>query len=163
MGWLFVCCLQLCHQLGVLVTFRSVCRQCGERQQGHPVVWHVIGWWCGDGDTEGDDGNGEDEEDDEVGHQLTDWLSWQLLVLPSASISCLRWQKKNCRQTSSAWSQQGFSKFFNRGRSNGQFSGQCLTNVCVCVCVCARVRVCVCGCVYINRIKSESYLSCFFF
>lgn len=35
--------LQLCHQLGVLVAFRSVRRQRRERQQGHPVVRHVIG------------------------------------------------------------------------------------------------------------------------
>ncbi len=39
-----VVCLQLGHQLSVLVTFRGLRRQCGERQQGHPVVWHVIGW-----------------------------------------------------------------------------------------------------------------------
>ena len=80
-------------------------------------------------------------------------ISWQTDSADSC-LFCLQLQshvyvhKKNCRQTSSAWSQQGFSKFFNCGRSNGQLSG---LSVCVCACVC----VCV------NRIKSESYLSLF--
>lgn len=33
--------LQLSHQLRVLVSIRNICRQCGERLQGHPLVRHL--------------------------------------------------------------------------------------------------------------------------
>lgn len=47
--------LQLSHQLCVLVTFRNVRRQCGERLQGHPLVRHLTQSLkaCNDGDVAG--------------------------------------------------------------------------------------------------------------